>query len=66
MARHPGLKGRQIPFVILANKQDDDQALDEVKLRRVIQLDRLKTMNDLKYFVKNTNGITGSGINECF
>ena len=66
IARHPGLKGRSIPFVILANKQDDDNALDEVKLRRVIQLDRLKTMNDLKYYVKNTTGITGSGINECF
>jgi len=66
MARHPGLQGRNIPFVILANKQDDDAAIDEIKLRRVLQVDRLKTMNDLKYFIKNTIGMTGAGISECF
>jgi len=27
MARHPGLQGRKIPFIILANKQDEDSAL---------------------------------------
>lgn len=36
IARHPGIQGRAIPFVILANKQDEPNAIDEVKLRRII------------------------------
>jgi GTPase SAR1 family protein len=59
MARHPGLQGRRIPFIICGNKQDDDNALKERQLRRVLQVDRLKTMNDLKYMVHLTTGING-------
>lgn len=66
MARHPGLQGRRIPFVICGNKQDNENALGEVKLRRALQVDRLKTMNDMKYIVQSTIGLTGAGINECF
>ena len=29
-------------------------------------MDVLKTMNNMKYFVKNTIGITGQGVSECF
>jgi ADP-ribosylation factor family len=36
MARHPGLQGRRIPFVICGNKQDNENALGEVKLRRAL------------------------------
>lgn len=66
MARHPGLANRNIPFIIMGNKQDDDKALPEVQLRRALQVDRLKTMNDMKYWVQNTTGITGQGVLECF
>lgn len=66
MAKHPGLRERNIPFVILANKQDKEEALDELMLRKVLQVDQLKTLNNIKYFVKNTIGISGQGISECF
>ena len=35
MARHPGLYGREIPLVILSNKQDlpDEDRVDELQLR---------------------------------
>ena len=66
MARHPGLQGRRIPFIICGNKQDEESALSERQLRRVLQVDRLKTMNDLKYMVHSTAGITGQGVNEVF
>ena len=62
MATHPNLVKRKIPFVILANKQDDDSAIDEMDLRKCIQLDKLKTLNELEYLVKDTVGITGYNI----
>ena len=69
MARHPGLMGRQIPLVILSNKQDmpDQDKVDELQLRQILQVERLKTLNqNIRFYVKDTIGIQGSGINECF
>ena len=34
MARHPGLQNRNIPFLILANKQDLEDSVDESELRK--------------------------------
>lgn len=59
IGKHPGLRDREIPFVILANKQDLDDAVDELMLRKVLQVDQLKTLNNMKYYVKNTIGISG-------
>ena len=39
MARHPGLRERNIPFIILANKQDLEDSIDEVVLRKILQID---------------------------
>jgi len=39
MAKHPGLSQREIPFVILANKQDLDDSVDELILRKILQVD---------------------------
>ena len=36
MATHPNLEKRKIPFLILANKQDDDSAINEMDLRKYI------------------------------
>lgn len=36
IAKHPGLRDRRIPFIILANKQDLDDAVDELMLRKVL------------------------------
>jgi signal recognition particle receptor subunit beta len=36
MASHPNLEKRKIPFLILANKQDDDSAINEMDLRKYI------------------------------
>ena len=36
MANHPNLVKRKIPFLILANKQDDDSAINEIDLRKYI------------------------------
>ena len=67
MARHPGLDKRSIPVVILANKQDADNHVDELTLRKIIKLDALKAMKpSLKWFIKNTTGIKGHGVNDCF
>ena len=33
MARHSGLAGRHIPFIILSNKQDMPEKVDELQLR---------------------------------
>ena len=65
MARHPCLVDRKIPFIILANKSDCPEAIDEAELRKVLQLDKLKSMNQLKYDVKQTIGITGYGVEKC-
>jgi signal recognition particle receptor subunit beta len=53
MARHPGLQGREIPFVIMCNKNDlQDEFIGKDQLRRVLQVDRLKTINQkITYFV---------------
>ena len=39
MANHPNLVKRKIPFLILANKQDDDSAINEIDLRKYIHMD---------------------------
>ena len=53
--------------MILANKQDAPNAVDDIKMRKVLQLDRLKAMNpDLTFYVKGTTGRTGQGIGEAF
>ncbi|CDW87057.1 adp-ribosylation factor-like protein 6 [Stylonychia lemnae] len=66
IAKHPSLNQREIPFIILANKQDQPDSVDELMLRKILQVDTLKTMNSMRYFVKNVIGITGQGISECF
>ena len=66
MARHPCLRERKIPFIILANKSDlGKKAVDENELRRYFQLDTLKSMTSMKYDVKNTSGLTGANISWC-
>ena len=67
MARHPGLYGRQIPLIILSNKQDLAEKVDEVTLRQILQVERLKNLNtSMRFYVKDTIGLTCQGINECF
>lgn len=67
MARHPALSDREIPLVILSNKQDLQDKVDELQLRQILQVERLKVLNqDLRIYVKDTIGIENSGINECF
>ena len=67
MTRHPALANREIPLVILSNKQDLVEKVDELKLRQILQVERLKVLNqDLRFYVKDTIGIEGSGVNECF
>jgi len=39
--------------------EDDD-------LKRIIQLDTLKTLCKLQFYVKATIAVTGQGISECF
>ena len=59
MARHPGLSGRQIPFIILSNKQDVSEKVDEVSLRQILQVERLKNLNQsMRFSVKDTIGLT--------
>ena len=36
MARHQGLADRDIPFLILANKQDSEEAVEEKELTKFI------------------------------
>ena len=63
MARHPCLKDRKIPFLILANKEDmGKKCIDTEVLRNYLQLDTLKTMTKMKYDVKETSGLTGSNV----
>ena len=66
MAKHPLLRGREIPFVVLANKQDHLDRVDEEDLRKIIQVDLLKSISKLQFYVKNTIGKLGTGVNECF
>ena len=57
MARHPGLSGREIPLVILSNKQDLNDKVDELQLRQILQVERLKALNQsIKFSVKDTIG----------
>ena len=42
MAKHPNLRDRQIPFVILANKQDLQGHIDEEDLKLIVQINMLK------------------------
>ena len=59
MARHPGLINRQIPLIILSNKQDLPDKVDELQLRQILQVERLKNLNQsIKFYVKDTIGIT--------
>ena len=66
MARHPGLMNRNIPFFILGNKADCEDAIDEKELTKFLQLDKLRSLNDCKYMVRNVIGITGDGVKDCF
>ena len=66
MAKHPLLKGREIPFVIVANKQDHPDHVDEEDLRKIIQVDLLKSVSKMSFFVKNAIGKHGVGVSECF
>ena len=67
MARHPCLAHRDIPLVILSNKQDNEDKVDELQLRQILQIERLKMVNqNIRFHVKDTIGIQGIGINECF
>ena len=66
MARHPGLAGRKIPFVIMANKQDMEDSVDDLELTKFIQIDKLKVMNDLIYSVKPVIGLSGYNVDKSF
>ncbi len=66
MAKHPNLRDRQIPFVILANKQDLHGHVDEEDLKVIVQINMLKTVSKMQFFIKNTIGMHGDGITECF
>lgn len=61
MARHPGLVDRDIPFIILANKQDKDDAIDEKEITKYLQLDNLKSISKLKYKVLDCTGLAKDG-----
>ena len=65
MARHPSLVDRKIPFLILANKNDSPDAIEEGELRKIVQLDKLKSISTMKYDVKTTIGISGEGVEKC-
>ena len=65
MARHPSLVDRKIPFLILANKNDSPDAIEEGELRKIVQLDKLKSISTMKYDVKTTIGIRGEGVEKC-
>ena len=66
MARHPGLVSRQIPFVILANKKDKEGAINHHDMYKILQIDRLKSMNDLKYSIVATEGNEKIGVDDAF
>ena len=66
MARHPGLGGRDIPFLILGNKSDCEDSVDEKELTKFLQLDKLKSLNECKYQVRNIIAINGDGVKDCF
>ena len=66
MAKHPNLRDREIPFIILANKQDLKSHIDEEDLKIIVQLTSLKSISKMQYYIKNTVGVTGAGISECF
>ena len=36
MGRHAGLQGRNIPFIILGNKQDQTDSIDEKELTKFL------------------------------
>lgn len=59
MAKHPLLRHRDIPFVVLANKQDLFNRVEEDDLRKIIQVDMLKSISTMQFYVKNTIGVTG-------
>ena len=66
MARHTGLANRNIPFFILGNKSDCEDSVDEKELTKFLQLEKLKSLNECRYYVRNVIGITGDGIKEVF
>jgi signal recognition particle receptor subunit beta len=66
MAKHPNLRNRDIPFIILANKQDLPGRIDEEELKLIVQLNSLKSVSKLNWYVKNTIGVAGQGVSECF
>ena len=66
MAKHPNLRDREIPFIILANKQDLKGHVDEEDLKIIVQLNTLKSVSKLHFYVKNTIGMHGDGISEWF
>ncbi len=39
IAKHPSLRFREIPFVVLANKQDLEDSVDELMLRKILHID---------------------------
>ncbi|TNV75364.1 hypothetical protein FGO68_gene13769 [Halteria grandinella] len=66
IAKHPLLRTRSIPFVVLANKQDHPDRVEEDDIRKILQVDLLKGMTQMQFYVKNTIGRTGQGVSECF
>ena len=59
MAKHPLLRHRDIPFVVLANKQDLPDRVEEDDLRKIVQIDMLKSISSMQFYVKNTIGKWG-------
>ena len=45
IVRHPALARRQIPLCILSNKQDLEGHIDELQMRQILQIERLKVLN---------------------
>ena len=50
MAKHPGLAKREIPFVILGNKNDLNDAVDAKSLEKFLNVDNLKKINGTMKF----------------
>jgi signal recognition particle receptor subunit beta len=48
LVKNPVLRTREIPLIILANKQDlTPNAIEEDDLKRIVQLDTLKSLSKL-------------------
>ena len=65
IVEHPDLANRKIPFVIILNKQDKENAFRKDELKEFLKIEKVKALTKMVVSIRECRGKEGAGFTEC-